>query len=879
MQKYKSNLQDAVGRAIANAQVTVLNIDGSVAELFSDNGVTPLANPLVTNKQGEFQFYAENGRYSLSIRAPGYTGESDIDVVLMFDPDDFLSDVIGPDVAAAEQAAQDAEAARDEAVAVVNGLGGLEGAIAEAEAAAANAGNEADRAQTEANRSDTEADRAKDEADRAGTEADRAEMAADAAALNAGIYPDTTDGLAATTDGQYFSVPSDDEAGYLDLYRNDSGDATKVDTYPNKAVVLAEVAERTFLVHREDVLVVPDYGVPIAEVQVDADDRVTYMRLLAGPIYREAAEGLVRVLDSTDMDIETSDAVLVPTVRSALSSVWLDNDDRVQRAVTARGEWRATDSGLSLPASSSDPDTFDLVIYGATLSGLCAGIAAAREGRRVAILEPTEFVGGAIVAGLAYQDFTSPNAFTRSCLRGIAREYYSMLAPYNLKRALDGGQTNQSILNEFRGGPQFRLHPADAREVFEELISRYGIHVRLGVRIDAARHVWRRGRRIGGIVTPAGVVKGRYFIDASYEGDLIKHSGAGYRYGRESETEYNEQGAGFRRANARTVAGYSTNTFYPVGSDPGTPHGGADDGCMGFCFRGVMTQEAERLPWPMPDGYNRTDFLPLAEQIDAYGETAFVTNVPGFDSGAGGRFHAYDLRNNQRVNWNSNPWLSLDLIGKTKNYRDGNWAARDAFVAELEYWNKGLFYFLANDSAVPEGIRTKANSWGLPVDEFQDSPLGVGWPHWPYIRAGIRLRGAETLTGVHQLAGQTWPTRVISWVYQQDSKACTAWAHPADPTAVLEEGYIPAPDLTAPYEIPAEVMFEAEGGLENLLVSNLISCTNVAWTAYRLEPALGMMGHAAGLLAAQCMDRADAAVQDYDYNDLRLRLNAGGFNW
>lgn len=652
------------------------------------------------------------------------------------------------------------------------------------------------------------------------------------------------------------------------------------DPQPASAVILSsEIEERTSLIRKNDALVSPPFDQDVASVEVDTDGRVVMIRLKAGAMYREAPVGLVRLLDSTDMMISTVSQAVVPEAMGAVSDVATDSVGRVQQVTTSRGVQAATDSGLEFSGRSADPNEFDVVIYGATLSGLCAAIAASREGRRAVLLEPTDFLGGAIVAGLAFQDFSSPTAFNNVLLRGIAREFFAMLAPYNLNRALASGVTDQGVLNSYRGGPQNRTHPADCRAVFGQLVERYGIQVRTGVRIDAARHVWKRGKRITGVVTPAGVVKGRYFIDASYEGDLIKHSGAGYRYGRESEEEYGETGAGFRRANARSITGYTSNTFYPVAADPGTAHGGADDGCMGFCFRGVMTQEAERLAWPMPDGYDRAMFAPLAEQIAAYSETAFVTNVPNYDSGVGGRLHAYDLRNNQRVNWNSNPWLGHDLIGKSKKYRDGNWASRDAFVSELELWNKGIFYFLANDSAVPQVIRDKANLWGLPVDEFQDSPLGAGWPHWPYIRAGIRLRGAETLTGVHQLAQQTWATRVISWVYQQDSKACTAWAHPTDPTTVLEEGYISAPDLTAPYEIPAEVMFEGAGGLENLIVSNLISCTNVAWTAYRLEPALGMMGHAAGLLAAQCMDRADAAVQNYEYNDLRLRLNAGGFNW
>ncbi len=639
-------------------------------------------------------------------------------------------------------------------------------------------------------------------------------------------------------------------------------------------VDLNELREQT---HEDTVLIGGESRI-VAEVQADVDGRVTYLRELDGPMYRAGPKGLVRMLDTDDIDIAAVPVALIPSISGEVLSVDVDAEGRAQAATTPRGTYSATDEGLVRP-HGGDSASFDLVVYGANLSGLCAAIAARRAGRTVCILEPTSFVGGVIAAGLAFQDFASPTAFNNDVLRGISREIYSMFAPMNLRRALEAGETNQTTLNAFRGGPQNRLYPGEFRAVYERLANQYGIQIRLDVRIDAARHVWKNGKRITGIVTPAGVVRGRYFIDASYEGDLIKHSGAGYRYGRESESEYGEQGAGFRLNNARTVTGFSTNTYYPVGPKPDTPHGGADDGVMGYCFRGVMTQEANRLPWPKPDGYDRAMFVHLAEQIVEYSETAFVGNVPTIDSGSGGRVQAYDLRMQTRVNWNSTPWLGLDLIGHSKFYRDGSWAARDSFAAELALWDQGIFYFLANDSAVPQEIRDKANSWGLPADEFQDSPFGAGWPHWLYPRATIRLRGAETLTGVHQLNQQTWPTRVASFTYKQDSKACHAWAHPTIAGAVQEEGYITSPDVPGPYEIPAEVMFEAEGGIENLLVSNLISCTNVAWTAFRLEPALGMMGQAAALLAAQCMEQGDKPVQNYDYVDLKAKLNAGGFNW
>src|SRR5690606_2645921 len=44
-------------------------------------------------------------------------------------------------------------------------------------------------------------------------------------------------GLAATTDGDYFSVPSENDVEYLILYRNDNGSAMEVRRYPSAEAV------------------------------------------------------------------------------------------------------------------------------------------------------------------------------------------------------------------------------------------------------------------------------------------------------------------------------------------------------------------------------------------------------------------------------------------------------------------------------------------------------------------------------------------------------------------------------------------------------------------------------------------------------------------
>ena len=91
-------------------------------------------------------------------------------------------------------------------------------------------------------RSEQQAERSEIEADRALNAKSEAEAARDAAQLSAGVYPNTGAGLAATTAGQFFSVPSPDSSQYLILYQNVAGAAVENARYPS-AKAVTDLAE------------------------------------------------------------------------------------------------------------------------------------------------------------------------------------------------------------------------------------------------------------------------------------------------------------------------------------------------------------------------------------------------------------------------------------------------------------------------------------------------------------------------------------------------------------------------------------------------------------------------------------------------------------
>src|SRR5262245_47042544 len=68
----------------------------------------------------------------------------------------------------------------------------------------------------------------------------------------------------------------------------------------------------------------------------------------------------------------------------------------------------------------------DVLIYGATPGGIAAAIAAARDGERVLLVEPTARIGGMVTSGLSHPDFRTFEALTGAFLEFSQRaeRYY-----------------------------------------------------------------------------------------------------------------------------------------------------------------------------------------------------------------------------------------------------------------------------------------------------------------------------------------------------------------------------------------------------------------------------------------------------------------------
>lgn len=85
MQKYVNSVASVSGAPVANASVQVNTHGGGAATIYSDNGVTLATNPLTTDMNGAFSFYAADGRYDLVISGANIT-TANINDILLVDP-------------------------------------------------------------------------------------------------------------------------------------------------------------------------------------------------------------------------------------------------------------------------------------------------------------------------------------------------------------------------------------------------------------------------------------------------------------------------------------------------------------------------------------------------------------------------------------------------------------------------------------------------------------------------------------------------------------------------------------------------------------------------------------------------------------------------
>src|SRR6187399_2855771 len=89
----------------------------------------------------------------------------------------------------------------------------------------------------------------------------------------------------------------------------------------------------------------------------------------------------------------------------------------------------------------------DVCVYGGTSGGVIAAVAAAREGKRVVLIEPSQHLGGMSSGGLGWTD----NGATDT-IGGLSREFYERIYRYYAKQDAWKFQTREQYADWLKKG-------------------------------------------------------------------------------------------------------------------------------------------------------------------------------------------------------------------------------------------------------------------------------------------------------------------------------------------------------------------------------------------------------------------------------------------
>ncbi|TDN99055.1 FAD-dependent oxidoreductase [Sunxiuqinia elliptica] len=512
----------------------------------------------------------------------------------------------------------------------------------------------------------------------------------------------------------------------------------------------------------------------------------------------------------------------------------------------------------------------DVIIYGGTSAAVIAAVEVSQSGKSVLIVSPDTHLGGLTSGGLGYTDTGN-----KSVIGGLARQFYHKVwLHYNdsaawvwQKHSEYGNKGQGTVAMDGENRTMWIFEPHVAEQVFEDFVKENNLTIYRDEWLDRENGVSKDGQQIISFKTLSGkTFKGKMFIDATYEGDLMAEAGVSYHVGRESKDTYNEQWNGVQTGVLHHQHWFKANISpYKIPDDPNSgvlpristeppgEYGAGDDKIQAYCFRMCMTNHNEnRLPFPKPANYDP-------------GQYELLLRV--FKTGRTDWFNKFDPIPNKKTDTNNHGPFSSDNIGMNYEYPEGSYERRREIIQEHKDYQMGLLWFVANDPRVPEPIRTEMASWGLAKDEFTDND---NWPHQLYIREARRMIGEYVTTENDVLLKREVPKPIGMGSYAMDSHNVQRYITPEG--FVQNEGDIGV-HPPGPYSISYGSLTPKPEECTNLLVPVCVSSSHIAFGSIRMEPVFMILGQSAAVAAVMAID-GNQAVQEVPYAELEKRLLA-----
>ena len=529
---------------------------------------------------------------------------------------------------------------------------------------------------------------------------------------------------------------------------------------------------------------------------------------------------------------------------------------------------------------------YDVVVYGATSAGISAAIQCSRMHKTVLLIEPSHRIGGLTTGGLGATDIGSKIA-----IGGISKEFYQLIKKY-YDQPKNWKWQDKADYRESRNiegeDAMWTFEPSVALNIYREMIAEEQIDLVYNKRLLRDGGVMKNNGRITLLKMESGeIYKGKMFIDATYEGDLMAASGVSYTIGRESNKLYGETLNGVQLDKINTTIGkkISHNALhhnfinkvdpYIVKGDPASgllPYissespgvdGEGDDKIQAYCFRMTLTDHPDnRIPFKKPDNYNELNYELLFRNYEAaegpisemysYGDRL----VPWINT----------PMPNRKTDTNNQKGFSTDFIGQNYAYPEATYEEREKIVEAHLNYQMGLMWTLAYHPRIPEEVRKVVSDWGVCKDEFIENENH--WTQQLYIREARRMISDYVMTQRNCEGIEIADDPIAMAGYGMDSHHVQRYVDVNG--YVQNEGNVEARGYP-PYPVSYRSIVPRKSECTNLLVPVCISASHIAFGSLRMEPVFMVLGQSAAIAAAQAIDDKQD-LQDINYRKLRETL-------
>ena len=484
---------------------------------------------------------------------------------------------------------------------------------------------------------------------------------------------------------------------------------------------------------------------------------------------------------------------------------------------------------------------YDVCVYGGSSASVTAAYSAAQMGKKVIVVSPDERIGGLTTSGLGWTDIGNKQA-----VFGVSKQFYRKLG------------------ERYGRLESWVFEPSVALEVMESYLDHPNITVVKGYMLE---NVQKEGTRIVSITASSKdgksiTVSTPYFIDGTYEGDLMAKSGITYHVGREDNSIYGETWNGVQLLDRHQFPdgidpyvekGYPESGLLWGISDAVVAENGTGDGLsQAYNYRICLTDSLENMiPITKPANYDPSHYELLIRLMEAQPDKTELTD-----------YFIWSPMPGRKTDVNNRGGFSTDMIGANHDYPEGSYQEREAIIQAHKDYTLGLLYFVGHDERVPASLRDEILRWGLPKDEYVETG------HWTpqlYVRECRRMVGEYVATQ----KDCEQKTVVEDWVgiaaYTMDSHNCQRVVVVKDGVPMVKnEGNVEV-KVGGPFPISYRSLTPQREECTNLLVPIALSASHIAYGSIRMEPVFMVLGQACGI----AVSLADDMVQGVDAAQVR----------